>query len=141
THASLFDSVRHATFQTVAVTTTTGLMTEDFDAYPDIARFTLFCCMFMGGCAGSTAGGLKASRIYVLLKVIVRELDSVVRPNTVSSVRVGRTSLPPDTVRNITTFFAAYMLLFTAASGCLVALDLDLVSAMSGTIACLSSVG
>jgi trk system potassium uptake protein len=141
THGSWVDAFRYATFQTVAVTTTTGLMTEDFDTYPNVARFALFACMFMGGCAGSTAGGLKASRVYVILKVVVLELDAVVRPNTVRTVRVGRMSLPSDTVRHILAFFAAYMLIFMSVSFFLVALDLDFVSAMSGTIACLSSVG
>jgi trk system potassium uptake protein TrkH len=134
-------ALRHATFQTLAVTTTTGFMTEDFNAYPDIARFALFCCMFMGACAGSTAGGLKASRVFVLGKVVLRELSVVVRPHQVSAIRVGTGTVSQDIARGIATFFAAYFFLFAIASFILVALGLDLMSAMSGTIACLSSVG
>jgi trk system potassium uptake protein len=141
THGSLGDAIRHATFQTLAVTTTTGLMTEDFDTYPNVARFALFCCMFMGGCAGSTAGGLKASRVYVIFKVIALELGSLVRPHAVRTIRVGRSSLNQDTARGIMTFFATYVMLFMGASFYLVALDLDFVSAMSAAVACLSSVG
>lgn len=140
-HGSVLESVRFAAFQTAAVTTTTGFMIEDFDAYPDIARFSLFCCMFMGGCAGSTSGGLKASRIYILAKVVLRELGTAVRPNVVQTIKVGGTNLGPEIVRGITTFFAAYMGLFVIASFVLVALGLDLLSAMSATVACLSSVG
>ncbi len=140
-HGSVVDAVRFAAFQTAAVTTTTGFMTEDFDTYPDVARFALFLCMFMGACAGSTAGGLKASRVFILIKVVLRELRTAVRPNVVETVRVGGANLPPDVVRGIGTFFAAYMLLFAASAFVLVALGLDLLSAMSGTIACLSSVG
>jgi trk system potassium uptake protein len=141
THETLADAIRYATFQTLAVTTTTGLMTEDFDAYPNVARFALFCCMFMGGCAGSTAGGLKASRVYVLFKVIALELGALVRPHAVRTVRVGRSSLGDDTARGIMTFFATYVVLFMGASFYLVALDLDFVSAMTAAVACLSSVG
>jgi trk system potassium uptake protein len=140
-HASTLDALRFAAFQTVAVTTTTGFMTEDFDTYPEVARFTLFLCMFMGGCAGSTAGGLKASRVFILGKVVLRELRAALRPNVVQTIRVGGVNLPPDVIQSIGTFFAAYMLLFSASAFVLVALGLDLVSAMSGTVACLSSVG
>lgn len=135
------DAIRFAAFQTASVSSTTGFMTEDFDQYPEIARFSLFLIMFMGGCAGSTAGGLKASRVYILLKVVLRELRASVRPNVVQTIRVGGVNLPPDVVRGIGTFFAAYMLLFAASSFALVALGLDIVAAMSGTIACLSNVG
>ena len=141
THGNWADTIRHATFQTLAVTTTTGFMTEDFDAYPDIARFALFLCMFMGACAGSTAGGLKASRVFVLGKVVLRELSVVVRPHQVSAIRVGRGTVSQDIARGIATFFAAFFFLFAIASFILVALGLDLMTAMSATIACLSSVG
>lgn len=140
-HSSVLEAVRYAAFQTAAVTTTTGFMTEDFDTYPDIARFALFLCMFMGACAGSTAGGLKASRVFILAKVVLRELRMAVRPNVVQTIRVGGGNLPPDVLRGITTFFAAYMMLFAGASFVLVALGLDLLSGMSATVACLSSVG
>ncbi len=140
-HGTWSDTIRHATFQTLAVTTTTGFMTEDFDKYPNIARFALFCCMFMGACAGSTAGGLKASRVFVLGKVVLRELSVVVRPHQVNAIRVGNGTVSQDVARGIATFFAAYFFLFAIASFILVALELDLMSAMSATIACLSSVG
>ncbi len=140
-HGTWTETLRHATFQTLAVTTTTGFMTEDFDTYPNVARFALFCCMFMGACAGSTAGGLKASRVFVLGKVVLRELSAVVRPHQVSAIRVGRGTVGQDVARGIATFFAAYLFLFGLAAFILVALGLDLMSAMSASIACLSSVG
>ena len=140
-HGSVLDSLRFAAFQTAAVTTTTGFMTEDFDTYPDVARFALFLCMFMGACAGSTAGGLKASRVFILGKVVLRELRAAVRPHVVQTIRVGGGNLGREVVAGIATFFAAYMLLFGITSFLLVALGLDLLSAMSATVACLSSVG
>lgn len=141
THSGALDALRHAAFQTLTVTTTTGFATEDFDAYPDVARFALFLCMFMGGCAGSTSAGLKASRVYILAKMVLLELTALLRPHAVETVRAGRSSIPADVARGVTTFFAAYMLLFAVVSFCLVALGLDLITGMSATIACISGVG
>jgi trk system potassium uptake protein len=140
-HATPLDTLRFAAFQTTAVTSTTGYMTEDYDSYSGLARYSLFLCMFIGGCAGSTAGGLKASRVYILGKVVLRELRAALRPNAVQTIRVGGVNLSPDVLRGIGTFFVAYLLLFMVSSWVLVGLGLDMVSAMSGVAACMSSAG
>lgn len=140
-HPDALTALRFATFQTLAVTTTTGFMTEDFEAYPDLARFLLFLCMFMGGCAGSTAGGIKASRVYALSRLTVRELRAVIQPQAVIAIRLGPVALPAHVVQGILVYVTAYLLLFALTSACLVALGLDLLSAMSAVVACLSSVG
>lgn len=141
THDGILETIRHALFQTLAVTSTTGLMTEDFDSYPNVARYLLFLCMFMGGCAGSTAGGIKASRIYVLGKVALGEIRSLLNPNEVASVRVGTSAIPMHITWGIVVFVTTFLMIFAAASLVMVAHGLDLISAMSATIACLSSVG
>ena len=141
THHGEHDALRAATFQTLAVTTTTGFMTEDFDAYPNVARFLLFGCMFMGACAGSTAGGLKASRVYALIKLGARELKATLQPQAVMAIRLGPTAVSQDILRSIAVYFGVYLGIFGAASLVMVALGLDIVSAMTSVIACLSSVG
>lgn len=140
-HPDALTALRFAAFQTAAVTTTTGFMTDDFDAYPDVARFALFLCMFMGGCAGSTAGGIKASRIYALFKLVMRELRATVQPNAVVAIRLGHGAVQPSVLNEIAVYVATFMLLFCAGSAIMVALGLDLVSATSSVVACLSSVG
>lgn len=140
-HPTVIESLRHAAFQTAAVTSTTGYMTDDFDAYPEVARFVLFLCMFMGGCAGSTAGGLKASRVFALLKLLQRELRLVAQPSAVIRVRLGVGAVPNKVLEGITLYLGSYMLLFAIASMAMVAFGLDLISAMSSVVACLSSVG
>jgi trk system potassium uptake protein TrkH len=140
-HADALETLRYATFQVLAVTTTTGYMTEDLDTYPDTARFLLFLCMFMGACAGSTAGGIKASRVLAILVVAFRELRAVVQPQAVIAVRIGQQVLSSQVVHGILVFTITYFTLFFAASIAMVALGLDLVSAMSSVVACLSSVG
>jgi len=140
-HDASLDTVRHALFQTLAVTSTTGLMTEDFDAYPNVSRYLLFLCMFMGGCAGSTAGGIKASRVYVLFKVAAGEVRALLNPNVVASVRVGKSAIPMPITWGIVVFVATYLMIFATASLLMVAHGMDLTTGMSATIACLSSVG
>lgn len=140
-HPGVSESLRYASFQTLAVTSTTGYMTEDFDTYPDVCRFALFLCMFMGGCAGSTAGGLKAVRVLLLFKAIARELRTATSPNLVETVKLGRAAIPAQITSAVLVFFAVYITIFALGSLILVALGLDLISATSGTIACLSSVG
>jgi trk system potassium uptake protein TrkH len=140
-HPDLLTSLRHAAFQSAAVTTTTGFMTEDFDKYPDVARFTLFLAMFMGACAGSTAGGIKASRIYALIKLAGRELRTVVQPSAVVAIRLGQGAVQGTVLSEITIYVTTFMGLFALASLAMVALGLDLVSATSAVVACLSSVG
>ena len=140
-HPSFEAAVRAASFQTLAVTTTTGFMTEDFDAYPELARFLLFACMFMGACAGSTAGGIKASRVYAAIKLSLRELRVAVQPQAVLAIRLGPTAVAETVLRGIAVYIATYLLIFVLASAVLVMLGLDLVTGMSSVIACLSSVG
>jgi trk system potassium uptake protein TrkH len=138
---SLIDGIRLALFQTASVTTTTGLMTDDFDKYPDFLRLLLFFSMFIGGCAGSTAGGIKVSRVVIILKSILNEVKNVVRPQAVFSVRVGHTPVPPAILKNIFGFFALYLLIFILASLFMSLIGLDIVSAMTSVVASLSSIG
>ena len=140
-HPTIEAGLRAATFQVLAVTTTTGFMTEDFDTYAELARAMLFVAMFMGGCAGSTAGGIKASRIYTLGVVARREMGSVLDPLAVTPVRLGRGTLARETVESILVFVTTYMLIFVVASLALIAMGMDLVSGSSATVACLSSIG
>jgi trk system potassium uptake protein TrkH len=135
------EALRFSVFHTTAVTSTTGFITEDFDLYPNVARFTLFLAMFMGGCAGSTAGGIKASRIYILLTAALNELRLTVQPNAVIAVRVGAHALQREVLYGVAIFVAAYFFLFALASLCMMAVGLDAMSGMSVTVACLSSVG
>jgi trk system potassium uptake protein TrkH len=140
-HPSIHESLRYASFQVLAVTSTTGFMTEDFDTYPNVARYLLFLCMFIGGCAGSTAGGMKVIRILLLTKIVAREVRSLAVPNVVETIKIGRQSIPLAVVSGTLVFLATYMVIFAMTSLLLVALDMELVSAMSAAVACLSSVG
>ena len=138
---NVMDGLRTALFQTVAVTTTAGLMTDNFDRYPDTIRLMLFFCMFVGGCAGSTSGGLKVSRISILWKTIVNEIKHIIRPQAVMSVRIGNRSISDEVLRGIFSFIGIYFLIFALCSLLLSWLGLDFISAMSSVVASLSGIG
>ncbi len=141
THGIHEATVQEAAFQVLAVTTTTGFMTADFDTYPDLARFLLLLAMFMGGCAGSTAGGLKAARVVLLIRVVLREIRATVQPHSVMALRLGRRVVPEPVVTGVLIFMATFMGLFALATVSLTAMGVDLMTALSASVACLSSIG
>ena len=81
-HDGFFEAMRYASFQTLAVLTGTGFSTDNFDAYPAFSKMLLVCLMFVGGCAGSTAGGMKIARIMVVFKVAYQETTAFLASST-----------------------------------------------------------
>lgn len=140
-HESLSDSFRYAIFQVVGVITTTGFGTDNFDAYPPLSKLLLVLLMFVGGMAGSTAGGMKVIRFVVIFKAIYAEVYRVFRPQAVLSVRVGRSVIPPETASAILGFFAIGVLTFAAASLYMAYLGLDIVTATTSVAATLFNIG
>ncbi|UCD28734.1 MAG: TrkH family potassium uptake protein, partial [Planctomycetota bacterium] len=88
--------IRHSLFTTVAIQTTTGFCTTDFDQWAFPAKVILVTLMFIGGCGGSTGGGVKVIRFVILAKVLWAELETTFRPNVVRTIRVGRTTIDPQ---------------------------------------------
>ncbi len=87
--APLGDSIRQAAFTTVSIVTTTGFATADFDQWPEAVRILLVGMMFFGGCAGSTGGSMKIVRVYIIVKMMVREIKVFMRPSAVMQPKLG----------------------------------------------------
>ena len=138
---SLLRALRYGMFQTLAVITTTGFGTDDLDAYPNLARTLLFSLMFVGGCAGSTSGGVKIFRYVVMAKAAKIQLQRTFRPQVVVPLKVRGVAIDDDVVRGIFTFFIAFLFIFAIGSVLMSTMTPDLETAMSATIACLGSVG
>jgi len=138
---NLHDCVRTAMFQTVAVTTTTGYGTADFDLWPDIGRMTMLILMFFGGCAGSTGGGMKQIRVLVLIKAGWRELRKLTQPRLVAPLKIGGEALEESKIANIAAFFILFMILFAASSLLLTLFIPDLITAAAATAACINNIG
>ncbi|HMP73210.1 MAG TPA: TrkH family potassium uptake protein [Kiritimatiellia bacterium] len=139
--ASLGGSLRDSLFTVTSILTTTGFGTADYDQWSSLAKMLLVLAMFIGGCAGSTSGGIKAIRILVLLKKLTREIRLFLRPQAVYPVKLGRQILEPSIVAGISVFFFIFTMTFTA--GCLVMAlyTEDLITGVSSVIAALGNIG
>jgi trk system potassium uptake protein TrkH len=140
-HESLLQSIRYGLFQTIALVTTTGYATDNFNLYPAFSRLILVMIMFVGGMASSTAGGMKTIRIMVVIKAIYAQVYKIFRPQSVISVRIGSTVIPSGTVRNILGFFALGIFTFAAASLYMTFLGLDLITGTTAVAATLFNIG
>lgn len=105
-------SLRDSFFQTGSIITTTGYATADFDLWPTFSKSILFLLMFVGGCAGSTSGGMKGIRILVLFKIIKRQIVKIFHPRAVVPIKVDGKTVSDDTISGITAFFILYMFIF-----------------------------
>ena len=121
-------SLRHAFFQVSSIITTTGYATVDFDQWPGYAKTVLVLLMFVGGCAGSTGGGLKVTRVVTLVKAAFMDMRKMIHPNAVVNVRMEGRAMPEKQVRGVQAYFSVYMLLY-AVSWLLLSLNgFDLLS-------------
>jgi len=135
------DSILHALFQVVSILTTTGFATADYDNWPLAAKTVLFMLLFVGGCAGSTAGGIKIMRVVVVIKECFRQIRLFMQPQAVLKVRMDGSPVQPNIVAGITAFFISFLLLFGIFTLLLTAFTSDLQTAASAVIACLGNVG
>ena len=134
-------SLRHAFFQVSSIVTTTGYATADFEQWPGYAKTVLVLLMFVGGCAGSTGGGLKVTRVVTLAKAAYADMRKMLHPNAVIRVRMEGRALPEKQVRGVQAYFSVYMLLF-AVSWLLLSLDgFDLISTFTALASCINNIG
>ncbi len=132
---------RYAAFQVVSILTTTGFATADYETWPPLTQVILFLCMFLGGSAGSTGGGIKCLRIILLIKHGYRELMRLVHPHAVSQVKLGGRVVPADVLHSVWGFFVLYLALFVVLSLLMAALGLDMVTAFSSVAATIGNIG
>ena len=125
---------RKTLFQVVSILTTTGYGTADFEQWSSSSQFVLFLLMFIGGCAGSTGGGMKVIRLYILIKFVRSEITRLLHPSAIVPVRVGSQVIPREIVTHVLGFLALMMGLFVVGVIVMTGFGLDLVSAF-GAIA------
>jgi len=138
---SFNDSFRQGLFQVVSIATTTGFATADFSQWPAILSFLLFTAAFMGGCAGSTAGGMKVVRVLILLKQGLREIKRLIHPNAIIHVKLGSSPIPDRVADAVWGFFSVYTLVFIIMMIALLGTGLDQVTAWSAVGATLNNLG
>ncbi|MEJ2199732.1 MAG: potassium transporter TrkG [Desulfuromonadaceae bacterium] len=140
-YSSFSDNLRYSAFQATSILTTTGFGTADYEGWPVMAQYLLVSLMFVGGCAGSTGGGMKVARVFLLFKHVQVQLFKLIHPKAVRLVKLGDIPVDRDVMQSILGFFALYIGVFVGASFLLAATGLDLISSGAAVIATLSNIG
>ncbi|MBR3819753.1 MAG: TrkH family potassium uptake protein [Clostridia bacterium] len=141
TKYSIGDSIRYAVFQVASIVTTTGFSTANFDTWPVFTKIILVFLMFIGACAGSTGGGIKVSRLMILIKSGLRDIKKAINPRSIETVKVDKHTVEEPVVKSVSVFFATYMILI-AVSVLAVSIDgRDIVTTFTSVIACIGNIG
>ena len=134
-------ALKDAYFQVSSIMTTTGFATVDFNLWPTFSKVILIMIMFVGGCAGSTGGGIKVSRIVILFKSFKREVQKLLHPNSVAPIKMEGEVVEGSVVKGVNVYFAFVMILLFVGT-LLVSFDgLDFASTFTGVIACINNIG
>ena len=134
-------TLRHAAFQIISITTTTGYCVADFDMWPNFLRYMLVVLMFFGGCAGSTGGGMKMIRIMVILKTALREIKVIVQPRIIAPIKIGKKVVEEKYIANIVGFVLLFLTCFTIFSVAMSFLIEDLTTAITTVAATICNIG
>jgi trk system potassium uptake protein TrkH len=133
--------VRGSLFQTVSIITTTGFITQDYELWNSCAQMLLVILMVIGGCSSSTGGGVKNIRVLVLLRSISAHLKKLLHPRSVVPVKVGGRVVSDEVAANVLAYLALYLLFFVGGALAMLALGLDIPSAIGAVAAALGNVG
>ncbi|MHC4107662.1 MAG: TrkH family potassium uptake protein [Planctomycetota bacterium] len=148
TEGTAGSAARYGVFTAVSVATTTGYCTADFNAWPFLAKAVLILMMFIGGSAGSTAGGIKVIRVWIAFKVLLSELERVFRPHVIRPVRVGNSIIDDELKLGTLAYVLGIVILFAVGSGAVMLIErvanetaCDYTTAASASLACLCTIG
>nr|WP_241010235.1 TrkH family potassium uptake protein [Aggregatibacter actinomycetemcomitans] len=136
-----FQNLEQAVFQSVSISTTAGYTTSSFEQWPLFLPILLLFASCIGGCAGSTGGGLKVVRVLVLYLQAKRELKRLIHPNLVYPIKLGKRVLDERVIQSIWAFFSAYLLVFVICLLGVISCGVETFDAFNTVIACLNNVG
>lgn len=140
-YPTALQAFHHAAFQVGSIITTTGFATSDFNTWPEVPKTILVMLMFVGACAGSTGGGIKVSRLILLLKTVSKELFQYIHPNGIRKITLEGRVVEHETMRSVNVFLVAYVLIFSF-SVLLIGFDgFDLVTNFTAVAATLNNIG
>lgn len=140
-YPTLESAFRHAAFQVAAIVTTTGFATANFELWPEFSKTLIFCLTVLGASAGSTGGGIKVSRVIILVKMAYREIKRIVHPRSVNLIKLDGTKIEEDIVSGVTGYIVVYLLLLLG-SFILISFDNnDFTTSLTSVVTCLGNVG
>ena len=134
-------ALRNSTFQVASIISTTGFATADFDLWPGLSKAILLLLMFCGACAGSTAGGLKVSRVVMLFKSVTKEIRKMLHPRSIGKVHFEGKSVEDSTLSSVSTYFVIYMICFFMIFLLISFEPFGLESNFSAVAACFNNIG
>lgn len=140
-HNNFEEALRYAGFTVVSVVTSTGYGIDDFSQWPLLLPLLLMFLSFVGGCAGSTAGGMKVIRFLIMGKGVILEMKRLIHPNMVKSLQLERKTLSPVVADSVRSFFSVYVALFAVFMLLLMSQGIDQVTAFSAVATCINNLG
>lgn len=140
-YKTAFEALTHSFFQVTSIMSTTGFGSADFDLWPTPAKFILVLLMFIGACAGSTGGGIKVSRIVVLIKTIKKEIYSYIHPKIVRKVSMDGHPVEHDVIRSINVYMATYICIFAVSMFIVSFNGFDLITTFTAVTATFNNIG
>ncbi len=138
---SIWESLRYASFQVATIMTTTGFATADYEKWPFMSQAILFILMFVGGCSGSTGGGIKVLRIVTLMKQGFNEMKYLIHPRGVFTLRINRQPVKKDIVYSISGFFFLYILMLLITTLVVSSSGADVETSFTSALATLGNIG
>lgn len=140
-YGSVLKAFRYAAFQVASVITTTGFCTADYNLWPELSKSVLLAIMVVGACAGSTGGGIKVSRLVILLKSVTQEIKRLHHPKAVTIVRVNGRKIGAETRQGVYVYFICYIFIIIGST-LLVSLDnFDFATTISAVLTTINNVG
>jgi len=136
-----FITLRDSFFQVSSIMTTTGYTTVNYELWPSFSKLILFFLMFVGGSAGSTAGGMKVVRIMVILKLIKREVSKIFHPRALIPIKVGGKIVSNEVIARINSFLTLHMVIFVVGVLVVSLEGVDMVTSMSSVAATINNIG
>lgn len=140
-YASVWESLRYAVFQVASIISTTGFATADYVLWPQFSQLILILLMFFGACAGSTGGGIKSSRVLILLRSMRREVHRIIHPRSVEVVTLDGKVVEEDTLHSVLVFVGGYLMVVLVASLVISLDNYSFATSFSSALTCMSNVG
>ena len=138
---NIWEGLRYSYFQVSSIITTTGYATADFDLWPIPCRLVLFLLMLIGGCAGSTGGGIKVIRLIIISKMTRQGADRKLHPRRIAPLKVNGKPVSESTARGVAGFIILYVLTLLVGAFVISLSGTDVITALSASVACLSNIG
>lgn len=138
---SFADALRNSSFQVASIITTTGYSTVDFNTWPELSKTVLMILMFIGSCAGSTAGGFKISRVILLLKMVKRHINGLIHPRAVGVVHFEGKKVEEPVLKGVTSYLTIYLVCFVAVFMLLSFDGFDILTNFTAASACFNNIG